>query len=181
MSPSRRFRRRRPRRPCARPRTRIRSIGSHTPRSRSFVGGFRRWASPRRRSIGRCTSPRRQGVRRRSRSAHCPNRQPCCERARHRPPKARRATLPNKSRRTTAGSPPRNGGSGRFRLMPKAFLQRSNGGTKPRHTFTARRATISRSSISSPGRRSTASPRPTSSSRIRSRSNRPCARAGPTL
>src|SRR5271166_2908521 len=72
-----------------------------------------------------------------------------------------------------AGSPPRNGDTGRFRFTPKAFSRRSDGGTKPRRRYTARRATISRCSISSPDRRSTQSHRPTSSSPIRSRSNGP--------
>ena len=175
-SPSRRHWRRRAGRPGPGSRTRIRSIGTHTPRSRSFPGGFRRWVSPRRRSIGRCTSPRLRDVRRRSRSARFPNRRRCCKQARHGQAEAGVATLPNARGRTTADSPPRNGGGGRFRFMPKAFSRRSDGGTKPRRKFTARRANISRSSVSSPGRRSTPSPRP----RIRSRSNRPCARVGPT-
>ena len=181
MSPSRRcWCRHRFGRPAPRSRTRIRSIGLHTQRSRSCPGDFRRWASPRRRSIGRCTSLRLRGVRRRSRLAHCPNRRRCCKRARHCHARAQAATLPNARGPTTAGSPPRNGGSGRFRFTPKAFLRRSDGGTKRRRRFTARRATISRSSISSPGRRSTPSPRPISFSPIRSRSNRPSPRAGPT-
>ena len=96
-SPSRRLWPRRAGRPCPRSRTWIRSIGSHTPRSH-----FRRWASPWRRSIGRCTSPRLRGVRRRSRSAPFPNRRSCSKLARH--ARARSATLPNARGRSTANS-----------------------------------------------------------------------------
>ena len=65
---------------CGRERGSDRSV--HTRQDRSCPGDFRRWASPRRRSIGRCTSLRLRGVRRRSRLAHCPNRRRCCKRAR---------------------------------------------------------------------------------------------------
>ena len=50
------------------------------------------------------------------------------------------ATLPNARGRTTANSPPRNRGGGRFRFMPKAFSRRSDGGTKPRRCLRNRRS-----------------------------------------
>ena len=100
-----------------------------------LLGGFRRWASPRRRSIGRCTLPRLRGVRRYSRSARCQNRRPWCKRVCHCQARARVAALPNAPRRTTAVSQPRTGDTGRFRSTPKVFLQRSGGGTRRRRNL----------------------------------------------